>query len=524
MQLQTPVVPGYRVLERLGAGATGEVWRARREADQLVVALKVVHARDGDLGTALREAAVLSRVHHPHLLHLYDVLPLAGPDGRPTSLALSVQLASGGSLSQVLAARHHLTVGELITVVAPIAAALADLHRVGVVHGDVSPGNVLFLGDGMPMLGDVGVSRLVGEPVAVLHGTDGMVAPEVLEGFPPGPEADVYAVGALAWLCLTGESPGWVGTRPDLEDVAPHLDEATRDLVLAALAPEPEDRPEAEEVSTAVFGLGQPAPVEVAPHADPGLSLTRRLRAAAQADDEPLPAGPRGAGPPRHRGDAPGASGPRRWLPVVAGVAGVAALAAALFWSGVLPWGAGPADARDATPAEAPRPSAAPTGGPTTAAPPSGADETGEDPAPETGEVGSGGPEQPGPESVTQALLDARAQAWEDGDPAALEAALVVDSPAWRSDHDDLVRAGELGVDYDGVEFTVLEVRTVGGDQAWTDTSVGGEGLDITLEVETGGVQVSTPTGATQEGPGVTEVEVELRRVGDDWRLWSWGR
>jgi len=153
MQPEPPQVPGYSLLEPIGSGATGRVWRARREADALLVALKIVDVPDGDVSSAMREAAVLSRVRHRHLIHLYDVLALPGADGRSASIALAVQLAGGGSLAQVLSGRGHLTPGELVTVVAPLAGALADLHRAGVVHGDLSPGNVLFLSDGMPMFG-----------------------------------------------------------------------------------------------------------------------------------------------------------------------------------------------------------------------------------------------------------------------------------------------------------------------------------------------------------------------------------
>ena len=204
---EPPALPGYEVLAPLGVGATSSVWRARRRADGLVVAVKVLRPAGGDVAAGLREAGLLARVRHRHVVHLYDVLPLPDPaTGRPAAVALATQLAGGGSLAQVLARRRILSPGELVTALQPVAGALADLHGTGVVHGDLSTGNVLFLRDGMPVLGDLGAARITGEEPGQRLGTgaaDGMVAPEVVEGFPPTPESDVYQLGALAWHCLS---------------------------------------------------------------------------------------------------------------------------------------------------------------------------------------------------------------------------------------------------------------------------------------------------------------------------------
>ena len=83
---------------------------------------------------------------------------------------------AGGSLGQVVAQREHLTPGETVTVIAPIARALAGLHDLGVVHGDLSPGNVLLDSTGRPVLADLGFSRLTGEAPGDVHGTDGFFA------------------------------------------------------------------------------------------------------------------------------------------------------------------------------------------------------------------------------------------------------------------------------------------------------------------------------------------------------------
>lgn len=212
--MDVPQIPGYDVLGRIGVGSSAQVWRARRLADDLDVALKVVPTRPEQVSSALREAGILARVRHQHVIHLYAVLPVPGSGGRPGGVALAMELADGGALTDVLSAREHLTPGELVTICSPLAGALAELHRASVVHGDISPGNVLFRSDGMPLLADLGASRIAGERQAQTYGTDGMVAPEVLEGFEPSAESDVYALGALSWRCLVGEDRGGSGRGP----------------------------------------------------------------------------------------------------------------------------------------------------------------------------------------------------------------------------------------------------------------------------------------------------------------------
>src|SRR6478609_7379794 len=157
-----PQVPGHVVHELIGRGASGAVWAATRVHDRRRVAVKVVavgapgagggadgEAADGNAAAAqaVRELAVLTRIDNPHVVRLHSATPLE--DGR---LALVLDLVDGGSLAAVVAGRGHLSAGECVTVLAPIARAVADLHTAGVLHGDLSPGNVLFTADGRPML------------------------------------------------------------------------------------------------------------------------------------------------------------------------------------------------------------------------------------------------------------------------------------------------------------------------------------------------------------------------------------
>ena len=198
-------LPGFVVGELLGSGNSSEVWAARIAATGERVALKRVALTEPDaLRAARTEAALLTALDHPHLVRLHALIPT------PEAAVLVLDLADGGSLADMLARRSRLAVGEVVTALAPIGAALAYAHQRGVLHGDVTPGNVLFTSIGLPMLGDLGVARIVGDSGAV-RCTPEYIDPAVARGFVPGPSSDVFMLGAIALRALTG-SPVWRGT------------------------------------------------------------------------------------------------------------------------------------------------------------------------------------------------------------------------------------------------------------------------------------------------------------------------
>src|SRR5579875_1123480 len=193
---------GYRVERQLGAGSSGDVWRARVAATGVPVALKRIWLSDparrkAALSEALSEAAMLATLDHPHLMKLHEVRHL------DDAIVLVLDLAAGGSLAGLLARRGRLTIGETITVVAPVAAALAYAHQRGIVHGDVSSANILFTDLGLPLLADLGVARLRGDAAAV-RTTPAYVDPVVAAGSMPMPTSDVFMLGAVALHALTG--------------------------------------------------------------------------------------------------------------------------------------------------------------------------------------------------------------------------------------------------------------------------------------------------------------------------------
>ncbi|WP_151524126.1 serine/threonine-protein kinase [Serinicoccus kebangsaanensis] len=532
--MTVPTVPGYDVLGPLGAGGSGSVWRGRRRVDDLPVAIKLVRPGDGrgDLTAALAEAGLMAGLRHEHILHLYDVLPL-GEAEHPT-VALVTQLAAGGSLAQVLHRRRLLSPGELVTVLHPLARALAELHRLGVVHGDVSAGNVLFRSDGMPLLGDLGTARVVGEHGLQGWGTgghDGMVAPEVMEGFSATVESDVYQVGALAWLCLVGQTPGPGFDRPALAEVDPNLPGDLVDLVQRCMGPQPEDRPAAEELPAALLALADPEPIEVAPEADVAHGLTERLRQVALADASG-PTSPRrrrwGVGrrsaPTREqdttarpavlrRGGAhrvaSATGGSRRWHGwwVAAGVA----VALLLVVATVRLWLPQP-------PAAGP-PAALPSATPTTPveSPPTGAG-SGHAPAPAATATATPSPadwDEHETVVVLQRLLDGRSAAWERSDPARVDEVMAPGSPAHRAELADLAEAGAAGVSYPSVVFTVTEARVGQVDR-------GSATVDLT--VRRAALQVRRGDEVVRAEPEREDrIRVVLTRHDQRWLVHEWG-
>lgn len=548
-----PTIPGYDVSAPLGTGSTATVWRARRRADALPVAVKVVRPVGGKVSAALSEASLLASVRHPHVVHLYDVLPLSEgtQDERAGAVVLITQLAAGGSLAQMLSRRHLLSPGELVTVLQPIAGALADLHQLGTVHGDVSTGNIVFREDGMPLLADLGTARIAGESPLQGVGTgagDGMVAPEVVEGFAATRESDVYQLGALARLCLVGEPPGPGFDRPVLAEVAPALPELLIDLVDRCMAAQPEDRPDAEEVAVALSAVAPPEPVEVAPDADAAHGLTERLRQVAQEDEAVREAGrgQPGAHRPERVGErAGGRAGTDRapWALTVGGaVVGLLVLAmlVGVGWPVLRGWLAASESGQVVQEAAAGAPTQAGAAGegaggevveeegPGTAGPGaedadpgrSGTDDADVEDLPDPQSAAEAGTTEgegsdPDPSAETlQALVDARARAWEATDPELLTEAVAAGSPAREQDTGELERARAEGISYPAVRFVVQDAVVVRDDE---------DRMTLSAAVHRDALQAVGGDGWLLKTPARTDqVQVDLVRVDDRWLLWSW--
>lgn len=280
-----PMVPGFLVGRVLGRGGSSTVWLVTEERSGREFALKCLgEGRSGVTGPGegrepgadaeeaiRREIRILSVLDHQHLIKAHDALRLHRPAGSAVTgggtMGLLLDYAPGGSLGDLVGSRAKLTIGETVTVLTPIAQVLGYLHGQGFTHGDVSPGNVLFTGQGKPMLSDVGIARMVGDVSAVPdHGTPGFMDPAPVDAVRAGlqPERDVYSVAALGWYCLTGQPPRRTADRPPLSLLLPDVPAELAAALEAGLNEDRRLRPTAVELATAVYRSAPPLPVDLA--------------------------------------------------------------------------------------------------------------------------------------------------------------------------------------------------------------------------------------------------------------------
>jgi serine/threonine-protein kinase len=236
----------------------GIVFRAIRE-DGTVVALKVLKpALVADAEAArrfAREARAAAEVVHPHLIEVIDAGDVDG------TAYLAMHHVAGGSLDDRIRAHGPLALAPADTarIAAEIGSALDALHAAGLVHRDVKPSNILLDRERGALLTDFGLAKrgdysMLTAPGQTM-GTLDYIAPELLKGSEPGPQADLYALGCVVFECLAGTPP--FGGRGMFEVGMAHIGDpppdpgAARDdvppelarVVLAALAKRPEQRP-----------------------------------------------------------------------------------------------------------------------------------------------------------------------------------------------------------------------------------------------------------------------------------------
>src|SRR3954471_21581909 len=256
----------YRLLSQIGGGGMGTVWLARDELLGRQVAIKqvlspaAVSPKEADQQSerALREGRIAARLSHPHAISVYDV---ALEQGQPW---LVMEYLPSRSLAAVLMEDGMLRVGVVAQIGAQVADALAATHAAGIVHRDVKPANILIgqggRVEGVVKITDFGISHASGDVTLTqtgqITGTPAFLAPEVAQGYEPGPAADVFSLGATLYTCLEGEPPfGMAGNSlQQLHRVAagvinpPHASGALTEPLLAMLAVDPQERPSMTEV------------------------------------------------------------------------------------------------------------------------------------------------------------------------------------------------------------------------------------------------------------------------------------
>ena len=265
-----------KLLERLGAGAFGEVFRAWDPRLDREVALKLLHASAGaaaaDPLAAIEEGRLLARVRHPNVVSVFGAECL---DGR---VGVWMELVHGRTLADLLRDHGVMSAGDAATIGVEVCRALSAVHAAGLLHRDVKAHNVMREAGGRVVLMDFGAGRdLRARPVepTMLTGTPLYLAPELLEGGSPTPQADLYALGVLLYHLTTGSYPvegaslddvreaHRAGTRVPLAVRRPDLPAAFVAVVERALARDPAkryDRAHAFAAALITAGFPQPRP------------------------------------------------------------------------------------------------------------------------------------------------------------------------------------------------------------------------------------------------------------------------
>ncbi|WP_206785109.1 serine/threonine-protein kinase [Amycolatopsis sp. MtRt-6] len=258
----------YRLLEPVGGGAMGTVWRAQDEKLDRTVAIKELllpHDHDEQRtqeakNRAMREARIAARLQHSHAITVFAVLE---EEDRPW---LVMEYLPSKSLAVVLGEKPA-TVDEAIRVGAQISSALAGAHRAGVVHRDVKPANILVAEDGTAKITDFGISRAIGDvkltATGEIAGTPAYLAPEVARGEDVDFAADVFSLGATLYAAVEGQSPYGTADNPIAllykassgEIVPPEKTGRLTPLLLRMLATEPAERPSMDEVEQELLAL-----------------------------------------------------------------------------------------------------------------------------------------------------------------------------------------------------------------------------------------------------------------------------
>jgi serine/threonine protein kinase len=264
------VVAGYQVERLVGKGGMGEVYQARQLSMDREVALKILSPKlaQKDPSFAKRfveEARAAGKLNHPNIIHVHDVGTSSLPEGQGEVHYFSMEFIAGRSLQEILERDKRLTSADLARVMKGVSQALAFAAKIGIVHRDIKPDNIMITTNGLVKVADLGLATSSQtsddhQPErdekgrAKVMGTPLYISPEQARALPVDFRSDQYSLGATLFHFLTGEPPfrGADGKAimrahvmdpvPDPADRLPEVDEAWRQICRRLLAKLPEER------------------------------------------------------------------------------------------------------------------------------------------------------------------------------------------------------------------------------------------------------------------------------------------
>jgi serine/threonine-protein kinase len=196
---------GYLLLEVLGQGGSGRVFRARAESEEQDVALKVLEKGmpdfDGHLELLRNEAASAGMVSHPRIVRVLEI----ERDGEGVRLVM--ELMEGGSLHDLIGDREKLVEEHALRIVLEVLKGLAAAHAKGIIHRDLKPENILIDRYRRWRIGDFGIAYALGDEKTGTSGTPAFAAPEQLLGEAQGPATDLFALASIVYFVLAGRPP-----------------------------------------------------------------------------------------------------------------------------------------------------------------------------------------------------------------------------------------------------------------------------------------------------------------------------
>ncbi|MEU3245664.1 MULTISPECIES: serine/threonine-protein kinase [unclassified Streptomyces] len=250
----------YRLVESIGSGGMGRVWRAHDEVLHRAVAVKeltaALYVTESDRAVLLArthaEARAAARINHSAVVTVHDVLD---HDNRPW---IVMELVEGNSLADAVNEQGRIEPAEAARIGLWVLRALRAAHTAGVLHRDVKPGNVLLSSDRRVLLTDFGIAQVEGDTTITrtgeIVGSVDYLAPERVRGHDPGPASDLWALGATLYTAVEGRSPfrrtSPIGTMQAVveEEPAEPVNSGALGPVLAALLrKDPAERPSAAQ-------------------------------------------------------------------------------------------------------------------------------------------------------------------------------------------------------------------------------------------------------------------------------------